>query len=148
MTAAPANNGSGKVVLSFSANMRFVRPVRHFISALCNLAGYEEDETESIALVTTEILNNSIEHGSSGPEDLVGVELLVTRDTFRFEVSDSGRGGPAFASGALERAAEMPDLEQPRGRGLFLIQRYMDEMDVSYDPQQGTRLKVSKTRTS
>jgi anti-sigma regulatory factor (Ser/Thr protein kinase) len=148
MTAAPGNNGSGKVVLSFSANMRFVRPVRHFISALCNLAGYEEEETESIALVATEILNNSIEHGSSGPQDLIGVELLVTRETFQFEVSDSGRGGPAFASGAIERASQMPDLEQSRGRGLFLIQRYMDELDVQYDPQQGTRLMVSKTRAS
>jgi len=142
------NNGSGKVMLSFSANMRFVRPVRHFISALCNLAGYEEEETESIALVTTEILNNSIEHGSRDPQDLIGVELLVTGDTFRFEVTDPGRGGPAFASGALDRAAQMPDLEQPRGRGLFLILRYMDELDVSYDPQQGTRLLVSKTRST
>ena len=148
MTLMPVNNGSGKVMLSFSANMRFVRPVRHFISALCNLAGYEEEETESIALVTTEILNNSIEHGSRDPLDLIGVELLVTGETFRFEVTDSGRGGPAFASGALDRAAQMPDLEQPRGRGLFLILRYMDELDVRYDPQQGTRLTVSKTRST
>ena len=132
--------------MSFSANLRFVRPVRHFISSLCKLAGYEEEETESIALVTTEILNNSIEHGANDPKDLIGVELLVSAETFRFEVTDPGRGGAVFAHGALARADLMPDLEEPRGRGLFLIKRYMDEMDVSYDPQLGTRLVVSKSR--
>ena len=138
-------NGEGVVCLSFSANMRFVRPVRHFISALCLLAEYDEDETESIALVTTEILNNSIEHGANGPEEEIDVTLMVTADRFRFEVIDPGRGGKEFAAVALERAAQIPDLEKPRGRGLFLIRNYMDELEISYD-KRGTRFYVSKER--
>jgi anti-sigma regulatory factor (Ser/Thr protein kinase) len=139
-------DGEGAVCLSFSANMRFVRPVRHFISALCALANYDEDETESIALVATEILNNSIEHGANGPDEEIDVSLVVTSQQFRFEVIDPGRGGQVFADGALARASEMPDLEQPRGRGLFLIKNYMDEFQISYDARQGTRFVVSKAR--
>ena len=136
--------GKGSVAISFSANLRYVRPVRHFISALCVLAKYDEDETESIALVTTEILNNSIEHGAAGPEDEIDVTMTVTADLFKCEVIDPGRGGPEFAAHAVERATAMPDLEEPRGRGLFLINNYMDQMDITYDPERGTRLVVSK----
>ncbi|MHC4339514.1 MAG: ATP-binding protein [Planctomycetota bacterium] len=135
---------AGQVTLSFSANMRFVRPIRHFIGALCTLADYAEEETESISLVTTEILNNSIEHGSNGPQDEIDVTLLVTRSRFRFEVVDPGRGGKGFASTALNRASHMPELDEPRGRGLFLVRSYMDELQVSYDPDSGTKLMVTK----
>jgi anti-sigma regulatory factor (Ser/Thr protein kinase) len=137
-------DAAGQVTLSFSANMRFVRPIRHFIGALCTLADYAEEETESISLVTTEILNNSIEHGSNGPQDEIDVTLLVTRSRFRFEVVDPGRGGEDFASTALNRARHMPDLDEPRGRGLFLVRSYMDDLQVSYDPESGTRLMVTK----
>ena len=136
------------MLLSFSANLRYVRPIRHFISALCALAKYDEDETESIALVTTEILNNSIEHGAGGPEDEIDLTMTVTSDLFRCVVVDPGKGGAGFADAALKKAATMPDLEEPRGRGLFLIKNYMDEMSVSYDPDVGTRLVVSKAIAS
>jgi anti-sigma regulatory factor (Ser/Thr protein kinase) len=38
----------------------------------------------------------------------------------------------------------MPDLEEPRGRGLFLIRSYMDDFSVTWDAQRGTRLVVTK----
>lgn len=138
--------GKGAVALSFSANMRFVRPVRHFISALCTLAEYPDDETESIALVTTEILNNSIEHGARGPDDEIHVSMRITKDMFHFEVTDPGKGGEGFASTALDRAAEMPDLEQARGRGLFLIRNYMDHLEIAFDAKTGTRVVTWKAR--
>ncbi|MHC5051972.1 MAG: serine/threonine-protein kinase, partial [Planctomycetota bacterium] len=47
MRIRPRLEGKGSVAISFSANLRYVRPVRHFISALCTLAEYDEDETES-----------------------------------------------------------------------------------------------------
>lgn len=144
MPIRPQLQGKGTVSLSFAANLRFVRPIRHFVSALCALAKYSEDETESIALVTTEILNNSIEHGAKNPDDEIDMTMTVTSELFRCEVVDPGRGGDAFARAAVTKAATMPDLEEPRGRGLFLIKSYMDEMTVSWDPKKGTRLVVSK----
>lgn len=132
------------MAVSFSANLRYVRPVRHFISALCALAEYDEDETESIALVATELLNNAIEHGAHGPEEEIELTMRVTSERFSFVVLDPGRGGENFARTAIAKASQMPDLDEPRGRGLFLIKNYMDELDISYDPERGTRLSVSK----
>lgn len=148
MAQLPEMDGSRPVAIVLSANLHFVRPVRHFISALCEMEGYSEEEQESIALVITEILNNSIEHGATGEGDEIRIGLTVTPERFQFEVRDPGRGGVEFADGALDRAAHMPDLEEPRGRGLFLIRQHMDEMRVTYDPEEGTCMVVSKARSA
>jgi anti-sigma regulatory factor (Ser/Thr protein kinase) len=147
MSAPLVSDGEGVVALSFSANMQYVRPVRHIIQSLCQLAEYEDTETEEIQLVATEILNNSIEHGSDGPADEISVLMRVTVAEFCFQVTDPGRGGAGFAKDALNRADTMPDIEEPRGRGLFLIHRFMDDLDVSWEPDRGTRTIVSKVRT-
>jgi len=137
----------GGVELSFSASLQFVRPVRHFLESLCLLANYTEEECQAIALVTTEILNNSIEHGAAGPDDEIQLFLLVRPDSFRCEVRDPGRGGLKFATSALEIAKRMPSLEEARGRGLFLIRQNMDKLDVTYDPASGTKVVVYKARS-
>ncbi|MEM8884892.1 MAG: ATP-binding protein [Planctomycetota bacterium] len=146
MSTKLAPDEEGVVALSFSANMQYVRPVRHFIQALCKLSEYGEEEVQEIQLVATEILNNSIEHGSGGPEDEIAVLLRVTRLEFHFEVKDPGRGGAGFAEAALDRAQQMPDLEQPRGRGLYLIQRFVDVLDVQWSKEHGTCTVIRKTR--
>jgi anti-sigma regulatory factor (Ser/Thr protein kinase) len=137
---------NSEISIAFTANFEFVRPLRHFLTSLCEVAKYDEEETEGLALVVTEILNNAIEHGCSGPSDEIQLSLTVEPKEFRFEVFDAGCGGQEFANGALELARKMPNLEEPRGRGLFLIQSYMDVFDVHYDSKSGTRVLISKSR--
>ena len=137
---------NSEISIAFAANFELVRPLRHFLTSLCEIAKYSEEETEGFALVVTEILNNAIEHGCSKPEDEVHISLTVKPEAFRFEVFDKGCGGQGFADGALALAKQMPNLEEPRGRGLFLIRSYMDVFDVSYDSGSGTRVFISKSR--
>lgn len=140
------NIEEGGVEVSFSATLEYVRPIRHFLEALCAAASYSEEESQAIALVTTEILNNSIEHGARGPSDEIHLSVVVRDDLFRAEVRDPGRGGEAFAATALQRAARAPNLDASRGRGLFLIRRNMDRFEVFFDPRKGTRVVVYKAR--
>jgi len=136
----------GGVALSFSATLEYVRAVRHFLEALCTASHYTEEESQAIALVTTEILNNSIEHGARGPADEIHLALCVRPDYFRCEVRDPGRGGREFAATALDRAGHVPALDEARGRGLFLIRKNMDNLEVSFDPKTGTKVVVYKAR--
>ena len=142
----PARLDNSGISIAFTADFEFVRPLRHFLTSLCEVAEYDDEETESLALVVTEILNNAIEHGCSRSSDEIRLSLSVKPDAFRIEVSDAGCGGQEFADGALELAQQMPTLEEPRGRGLFLIRSYMDVFDVSYDGKSGTRVLISKSR--
>ncbi len=137
---------SSEISIAFAANFELVRPLRHFLTSLCEIAKYSEEETEGLALVVTEILNNAVEHGCSKSADEIRFSLTVKPESFRFEVFDKGCGGQRFADGALELAQQMPNLEEPRGRGLFLIRSYMDVFEVSYDADTGTRVFISKSR--
>ena len=138
--------GNSGISIAFAANFELVRPLRHFLTSLCEIANYTEEEIEGLALVVTEILNNAIEHGCSNPKDEVHLSLTVKPGAFCFEVFDAGCGGQGFADGALALAKQMPNLEEPRGRGLFLIRSYMDVFEVSYDSESGTRVFISKSR--
>lgn len=138
----------GTVTVTFSADMSFVRPVRHLVRALCALARYGEDEIQTYELVATEMLNNSIEHGSNGPGESIEVTITVRADCFRMEVLDPGRGGEPFARDALTKATKSPNLEDARGRGLFLIRSFVDQLSVRHEPGRGTRVTVQKTRST
>jgi anti-sigma regulatory factor (Ser/Thr protein kinase) len=143
---ADRNLEEGGVELSFSATLEYVRPIRHFLEALCSAANYSEEESQAIALVTTEILNNSIEHGAHGPTDEIHLSVVVRDDLFRAEVRDPGRGGREFADTALQKSSRAPNLDASRGRGLFLIRKNMDKFEVYFDPRKGTRVVVFKAR--
>jgi anti-sigma regulatory factor (Ser/Thr protein kinase) len=136
----------GTVEVSFSADLSLVRAVRHLVQALCAMARYGEEETQTFALVATEILNNSIEHGSHGPSERIRMAIVTREDVFRLHVVDPGRGGAYFAGGAADRASKPPNLEDPRGRGLFLIRSFMDDLRVTFEPGKGTVVTVEKSR--
>ncbi len=141
-----ASTESEAVTITLAANSLFVRPIRNFLRALTDYAEYEQQEADSLALVATELVNNSIEHGSHSSRDRVEITVLVTGEGYRLEVSDAGSGGQQFADRAQELAKKKPSLESPRGRGLFLVASIVDELMVHFDPDQGTRVTVSKIR--
>jgi len=45
-----------------------------------------------IELLVTELVTNSVKHGRAGPDDPVRLELVVSDETVRVEVSDLGPG--------------------------------------------------------
>ena len=45
-----------------------------------------------IELLVTELVGNSVTHGGAGPDDPVRLELVVSEETVRVEVSDLGPG--------------------------------------------------------
>ncbi|MFQ5844611.1 MAG: ATP-binding protein, partial [Planctomycetota bacterium] len=144
--AKKTGTDSEAVRIRLTASYEYVRPIRNFLRALCEQAEYDEDETETLALVATELINNSIEHGSRSPRDRIELTALVREEVYRLQVRDAGGGGETFAREALEIARTQPALEAPRGRGLYLIRSSVDRMAVDFDPKRGTRVSVSKAR--
>ena len=89
-----SSDGPGHVRISLSANPRFVRPLRLFIVSLCELMECDEEETDSIALIATEILHDMVEKCGEGGR--IEVKLTFTGETFRFEASDGDGASGAF----------------------------------------------------
>jgi serine phosphatase RsbU (regulator of sigma subunit)/anti-sigma regulatory factor (Ser/Thr protein kinase) len=82
----------------------------------------EDSMLETVRLLVTELITNSVKHGDPG-EDPVRVTVTLTPDAVRVEVSDSGEGF---------EPPPRPDepLESPSGWGLYLVDRLAERWGV------------------
>jgi anti-sigma regulatory factor (Ser/Thr protein kinase) len=89
---------------------------------------------DDVRLVITELVTNSVLHGSVGPTDQVHVRIRVEGSTVTLEVDDPGRGAPAKAS---------PREDQTGGWGLFLVDRLADRWGVKQGPPASVWAELS-----
>lgn len=105
-------------------------------------AGIAFDRLERLKTAVAETVMNAIEHGNQNREDLeVGVEVFADPHSIMIRVKDGG-------SAPSPNVAETPDLEaklagdqSPRGWGLFLIEKMVDELR-SFDDQDGHTVEL------
>jgi anti-sigma regulatory factor (Ser/Thr protein kinase) len=97
-----------------------------------------KSEIETLEFVASELLSNAVDHGGGErameESDLprrVRMKLFVTVDAggWRMQVSDEGGGDPKEVE-LLIAQNEMPDLEDERGRGFFLLTQMVDSLRV------------------
>jgi anti-sigma regulatory factor (Ser/Thr protein kinase) len=110
--------------------------------------GWVEDDVDDASLMITEIVQNAVEHGSRADgQESIQVELRMESNSVEFVVIDPGTGDdPALA---LKRDVETrPSLDDPRGRGLYLIFRLAYEMDRSIAKGGGLCVRARKVATT
>ena len=109
------------------------RVLRHF----ARLQGLVDAEVEVLMLVASELLANAVDHGGGGGaaadgdrpvEARMRLGLRLAEHGWTFRVSDEGGGEPADVRPLLE--ADLPPLEDERGRGFFLVAQMVDRLDV------------------
>ena len=100
--------------------------------------GIPEGEDAVLGLVTSELLTNAIDHGGGGgartfQELAVDVriksKLSVSSAGWTLEVTDRGGGDPDELRPFLEPDG-LPDLENERGRGFFLLAASVESLTV------------------
>jgi len=115
------------------------RMARRIARQFAESEGLPERECETLEFVTGELLDNAVDHGGGNAarelEDLprdVRMSLFVAVDGARWSVriGDQGGGDPAAIRPLLEPPDGVPDLDDERGRGLFLLAQLVDVLDV------------------
>ena len=96
----------------------------------------DDAATRLIVLCADEALINAVAHAAGSS---VGVFADLRDDHFTLEVSD---GGPGFDPSQIDSDAE-PDLMGEHGRGLFLIRKLMDDLEILCD-EHGTTLHMER----
>lgn len=130
--------------LRFPNRLEISHSIRAMVRSTCEARCMHEEDLEEILLVVTEIVNNSIEHvHGKGPGGFHEIDLQfgISGGTVVGRVVDEGEGN--IGQGDFESAAA-PDLDSDRGRGLFLIRAYVDELKVTALPGTGTEILFSK----
>ena len=105
---------------------------------------FNQSELDELSTSVIEACTNAIEHGNGLREEIQArVELDFSAERFEVTIWDSGKG---FALGDRDLSRPPKDLMQERGRGLYMMHAFCDEMHfVQNDHHFGVRLvKIPK----
>jgi len=115
-----------------------VRMARQVARKFAREAGVRGDSLEAMSLVISELLANAVDHGGGKAAmeatDLAApvtmhLVLEASRAGWCAKVSDQGGGDPEELRELLH-PGELPDLEDERGRGFFLMLAMVDELRI------------------
>jgi serine/threonine-protein kinase RsbW len=89
-------------------------------------AGWTESEQFAIKLAVEEAVVNAVKHGNElDPDKRVRIGYTITGDRFDIRIEDEG---PGFNPADVPDPTTDEGRERPCGRGLLLINGFMDEV--------------------
>lgn len=144
MTDDPPPSAVRQMELDLPAVHRAVRVARDLVRRFARMEGLVDREVETLQLVVSEFLANAVDHGGGGhalsEEDLEsGVRMRlgfqINGSGWRLAVSDQGAGDPDQIRKLFDTDSP-PDLEDERGRGLFLVGTMVDAVEVEKSADQ------------
>lgn len=93
-------------------------------------------------LAVSEAFTNALVHGNqSDPSKQVTIRLTVNENMLAADIIDEGTGGLARLKGRKPRG-----LLAEGGRGIDLIERFVDTVEYVEEPHGGLRVSLSMTR--
>ena len=131
---------ASRIDLKLPCRSEFAVIARMQAEAIARRVGYTEEEIQDIKTAVGEACDNAIEHGAS-PQG-IRVYYQLTMENLIVEVQDFGHGFNPNGYGD-----NLPDPLAERGRGIFLMNRFMDSVEYIRDPETpGTKVILSKHR--
>lgn len=120
----------------FPAEPRAAHAARRALETLLSDLG--PDEFKVAALLITELIANSVDHGGTGAPGVVRLDVALTAELIRAEVRDEG---PGFVP--TSRTADSP---LDSHWGLHLVDRLADRWAVTAAPETMVWFELDRTR--
>ena len=109
------------------------------VAAAAEPFGLAPERLERLKTATAEATMNAMEHGNGYRRDLdVAVRVSADAGTLTVAISDRGGARPLAPADAPDIDAKLEGRQSPRGWGLFLIERMVDELRQSSDGERHT----------
>ena len=117
-----------RIEISFPSSHMFLGVPDAVIQEVGSELPFSQSELDELSTSVIEACTNAIEHGNRLREEvLTRVELEFSSDRFEVTVWDQG---PGFDLDARDISKMPQDLMQERGRGLFMMNAFCDEVAV------------------
>jgi anti-sigma regulatory factor (Ser/Thr protein kinase) len=124
--------------------------IRSVIATVCREIGFSPDDATLVEVSVDEACTNVVRHAydepaRGGPDTAVlRVQVQPAADRLAIRVIDAGAGVPPEGFQGVSSPEEYMALAEPRGLGLFIINRFMDEVAVESPSGSGTVLSMVK----
>ncbi|MCG8623176.1 MAG: ATP-binding protein, partial [Proteobacteria bacterium] len=130
------------ITLSLPSSMRHVYLLDVVVTEILQEKGFNEEIQEQINLAAIEAGTNAIKHGNKeNPSKKAIIQFLLDEDKLTIVIEDEGEG---FTRKEVADPLDPENLLKSSGRGLFLMEAYMDT--VTYEAN-GTIIKMVKYKT-
>jgi len=130
-----------KFFLEITSDTNNLRKVEKLSARVSHYAALSDSESDDLAIVTTELVNNAIQHGNkNNPDKKVTITFLVNSNYIEIRIKDEGTG---FNPEKLKNPLAPENIMRESGRGIFLIKYLMDNIEFNFT-QNGTETIVLK----
>jgi serine/threonine-protein kinase RsbW len=111
----------------FSSEIENINIVERFIDEVCDTYKVGEENYGNILIALTEAVNNAISHGNRrDPSKTVHLTFKPSAEELVFIIEDEG---PGFDYDNLPDPTAPENIEQPNGRGVYLMRHLADEVE-------------------
>jgi len=105
-------------------------------------AGFDEEDLHKIGMAVRECMVNAVVHGNRyNARKKVHLGIQTATDRMTVIIRDEGEG---FDMNALPDPLAEENLLRQSGRGLLLIQAFMDEFELRQAESKGTEVRMVK----
>jgi serine/threonine-protein kinase RsbW len=135
----PGSDGSTPIRATFASDFNVARDVQRRILAAVITHRFDDKDTFAIKLALEEAFVNAIKHGNKlDPAKHVHVDTTVTNEQAEIIIEDEG---PGFDRGCVPDPTAEENLDKCSGRGILLMEAYMDHVEYS---KGGRRVRMIK----
>ena len=126
----------------FSSTLESVDAAEAIVLREAKEIGFDEDDEHKIGISVRECMVNAVVHGNRyNARKKVHVMIQRTADRLAVVIQDEGEG---FDMADLPDPLANENLLRHSGRGLLLIQAFMDEFQIRPREPKGTEVKMVK----
>ena len=119
-----------------------VDSAEHLVLELAREMGFVEDDLHDLGMAVREAMVNAVVHGNRyNLKKKVHLSLVKETDRLSIRITDEGEG---FERTGLPDPLAEENLLRQSGRGLLLIQAFVDEFHMARVPPLGTEVKMVK----
>lgn len=130
----------------FPARFESLEKISQFVVQAARDAGFDESAVYAVELAVDEACSNIIEHAYGGADvGDIQCSYQIANNSLTIVLRDKGR--PFDPNSVLEPNFGAPiEQLQPRGAGLFLMRKLMDEVRFEFAADSGNVLTMVKHR--
>jgi serine/threonine-protein kinase RsbW len=130
------------VSLTFSSSFDFMDTVHRVSDVILQAAGFGEDDRYWLTIAVREAITNAVKHGNKqNPHKNVFVTFLLNEERFMVRVQDEGEG---FDISKVQDPRLPENLLKDKGRGIYYIKAFMDDVQFESDSGRGTTVTMVK----
>jgi len=141
----------GFVTLHLPCRYSYLRMIRQSVLDMSARAGMSEFKAAQLEMAVDEACANVIEHSYGGEAATANnpnhpglrINLMQCRDRIVIEIFDRGKGFDFDRQGVIE-PDEYVLHERQRGLGMFIIQKFVDDVSYERGTSSGNCLRVTK----